>query len=329
MRYLVSTHSRLLSLDLDENWQINDIKVINDGHHYGIALVSGNPLRIVTKHNTSDLTIYRLEDNKFIVEQKFFHINNDQIHQIAYGHNGIYIANTFYNSVTYQSFDGKTRHEYSFYGHNTDINHVNSVFPCGELVLVLLHNRNQLSEIFVLQHDLHKGFWPKEVIRLAHTGCHNIFVDEKHIYYCASGDGRFVVVDRKKRRIAKELHFVGHTKGLSVTDDFIVFGVSDHAQREARLTSRGRLVVLERRRFAIVTMVDLNGQGNVGNVNEIRCLSAPELAHAGAFAVVAGLRSFAVGRGGGLWPRLARVWLELDNRRRQRRVLKTGVAEGG
>lgn len=329
MHYLISTHSRLLSLNLDDNWQIINMKVINDGHHYGIALLPGNTPRFVTKHNTSDLIIYRLENNNFVIDGEFFHTDNDQIHQIAYGNNGIYIANTFYNSITYQSLDGKIRQEYHFYDHRSDINHVNSVFPCGNLILVMLHNRANLSEIFILEHDLDKGFLPKGVIRLAHTGCHNIFVDEKHIYYCASGSGHFVVVDRKKRRIAKELHFVGHTKGLSVTDDFIVFGVSDHAQREARLTSRGRLVVLERRRFAIVTMVDLNGQGHVGNVNEIRCLSAPELAHAGAFEVVAGLRSFAVGRGGGLWPRLARLWLELDNRRRQRRVLRTGVAEGG
>ncbi|MCX7851496.1 MAG: hypothetical protein N2383_01810 [Caldilineales bacterium] len=329
MHYLVATHSRLLSLKFDENWQITEMAIIGDGHHYGIALVPGNPPRIVTKHNTSDLAVYRLENNRFIQEQDFIHRDNDQIHQIAYGRNGIYIANTYYNSVTYQSFDGKTRHEYSFYGHRTDINHVNSVFPCDDLVLVLLHNRTNKSEIFILHHDLDRGFRPKEVIRLAHIGCHNIFVDKKHLYYCASGDGRFIVVDRQKRRIIKDLHFIGHTKGLSVTDDVIVFGVSDHAEREARLTSRGRLVVLDRRRFAIITMVDLNGQGNVGNVNEIRCLSAPELAHAGAREVIAGLRSFAVGRGGGLWPRLARLWLELENRRRQRRVMRAGVAEGG
>jgi hypothetical protein len=45
MHYLISTHSRLLSLKLDENWQITDMTIIGDGHHYGIALLPGNPLR--------------------------------------------------------------------------------------------------------------------------------------------------------------------------------------------------------------------------------------------------------------------------------------------
>lgn len=304
MQYVVSTHSFLLLLEFDEHWRIRDLKTLNEGTHYGIALLSDSPPQFVAKHNHSDLTTYRLDEDKVVQDHAIMQNGNDQIHQMAYARGGIYIANTACNSVTFQTIDGLTRHEYNFYGQHTDVNHVNSVYPCGELLMVLLHNREKTSEIFVLEHDLARGFRPLHVIRLANTGCHNIFVDKRHLYYCASGDRRFVVVDHQKRRVVKDLLFGGHTKGLSVTANHIILGVSDHAKREARLSSRGQLAVLDRRTHAILTMIDLNVEQNVGNVNEIRCLSAPELAHTGDYAVVRGLRSFSTARGGGALDRI-------------------------
>ncbi len=294
MQYVVSTHSFLLLIDFDDNWRILDMRTLDTGTHYGIALLSDSPPHFLAKHNHSDITAYRANGESILQDQAIRQDGNDQIHQMAYARGGLYIANTAFNSVTFQTLDGKTRHEYNFFDQRTDVNHVNSVFPCDDLLLVMLHNREKNSEIFVMEHDLQKGFKPREVIRLPHTGCHNVFIDGQHLYYCASSQRRFVVVNHRKRGLARDILFGGHTKGLSVTDNHVVLGVSQHARREARLSTRGQLAVLDRRNHAILTMVDLNIAGNVGNVNEIRCLSAPELAHTGDRQIANGLRSFSL-----------------------------------
>ncbi|NUQ36316.1 MAG: hypothetical protein HUU23_00660 [Caldilineales bacterium] len=314
MQFVVSTHSRLLRIDLDAHWRITDMAVLADGPHYGIALAPQPLPGIIAKSNTCDLTAYDLSQDANRAQMPVPHTNNDHIHQIAFARDGLYIANTFYNSLTYQTLDGSIRHEYAFNGHRTDINHVNSVYPCGDLVLVLLHNRSQPSQIAVLEHDLARGFAAREMIRLPHNGCHNVFVDQRYLYYCASGVGHFVVVDLRKKQIKLDLPFAGHTKGLSVTEDHIVFGLSEHAKREARLTSRGQLVVVDRCRLAICSMIDLNEQGAVGNVNEIRCLSEPELAHTGHYEHARALGSFVVRPPHSLAASLARLTARIQRR---------------
>lgn len=305
MQYLVATHAYLFLYDFDEYWRIKDRKTINVDHHYGIALISEDPLHFVAKSHKSELTEYNMNGREMKDSGVFLHKDNDHIHQMTYANDGIYVANTFYNSVTYQTLDGSVRQEYHFYNSNTDTNHVNSVFPCGELVLVMLHNHKRKSQIFVMEHDLSRGFAPRHVIHLPDPSCHNVFVDDRHLYYCASGSRRFIVVDYRKRKIVKDILAIGHTKGLSVTDNHVLIGVSDHAEREARRTSRGQVLVLDRRKFAVAAMIDLNGEGNVGNVNEIRSISQPEHARSGDFDVAKNLRSFTLVQGGGLGSRFA------------------------
>lgn len=303
MQYLVATHAYLFLYDFDEYWRIKDRKTINVDHHYGIALISEDPLHFVAKSHKSELTEYNMNGSEMKYSGVFLHKDNDHIHQMTYANDGIYVANTFYNSVTYQTLDGSVRQEYHFYNSNTDTNHVNSVFPCGDLVLVMLHNHKRKSEVHILEHDLRRGFTPRHMIRLPDPSCHNVFVDDRHLYYCASGSRRFIVVDYRKRKIVKDILASGHTKGLSVTDNHLVIGVSDHAEREARRSSRGQLLVLDRRKFAIVAMVDLNDEGNVGNVNEIRSVTQPELARSGDRNIAKNLRSFTVARSGGIGDR--------------------------
>lgn len=304
MQYLISTHAYLFLYDFDQHWRITARKTINNDHHYGIALISSDPLHFVAKSHKSELTEYRMTGSDVVDNQVFLHKDNDHIHQMTYANGGIYVANTFYNSVTYQTLDGSVRQEYHFYNSNTDTNHVNSVFPCGDLVLVMLHNFKQRSQVWVMEHDLRRGFTPRHVIHLADPSCHNVFVDDRHLYYCASGSRRFIVVDYRKHRIVKDILASGHTKGLSVTDNHLVIGVSEHAEREARRASRGQLLVLDRRKFGIVAMIDLNEEGNVGNVNEIRSITLPELARSGERSIAQNLRSFTLARGGGVGERL-------------------------
>lgn len=60
MQFVVSTHSRLLRIDLDAHWRITDMAVLADGPHYGIALAPQPLPGIIAKSNTCDLTAYDL-----------------------------------------------------------------------------------------------------------------------------------------------------------------------------------------------------------------------------------------------------------------------------
>ena len=91
-----------------------------------------------------------------------------------------------------------------------------------------------------------------------------------------------IIVDLEKDRIAKRIPFKGwHTKGISVTDKYIVIGLSEVTFRDKRFVAQGKLAVLDRKSLSILKIVDLNFQDlphPIGNVNEIRCLSEVDLA---------------------------------------------------
>ncbi|RME47959.1 MAG: hypothetical protein D6791_04550 [Chloroflexi bacterium] len=322
MKLIVSTHAKLLALDLDRHYQLANCRVLSTGHHYGIALLpqnTGSKYAFLAKHNDRVLTRYEGGSNFVVSDSVKFAGHVGYVHQIAYVNGGIYIANTERNSVVFQGLSVDVYHEYHFYGKHDDFNHVNSVFPCGESVAVLLHNRGRApSEIIVLDHARNRGFVPKKRIELKHWGCHNVFFDAGHLYYNASQDGRFVVVDLHSKRIVRTLRFPGHTKGLAASDTLLIIGYSEHAVREARASTKGYLAVVDRMSLDVLAIVDLNIEAPTGNVNEIRLLSPPDQAHVGRRCAAGMLESFSLASRFPLHPHLMR-WS-----RRLRRVKRVG-----
>jgi hypothetical protein len=113
---------------------------------------------------------------------------------------------------------------------------------------------------------------------------YNVFIDGDYLFYNASQKHHFVAVDLKKDRIAKRIDFEGwHTKGISVTDKYIVVGLSEHTFRDKRLEAQGRLAVIDKKSLSTHKIIDLNFPElphPIGNVNEIRCLSELDMAQA-------------------------------------------------
>jgi hypothetical protein len=304
MRLAVGTNAGLLDLELDDGFAVTRETFVGRGHYYGIALLPDEPNLLLCKHNygmdryvaRGDAPLERVGS----VEYPGAAVS--KIHQIAYADGGVYVADPERNRLAFHGADG--RHEaVHFNGHEVDIDHVNSVFPCGAGVLVMLHNRNQRpSEIVLVEHGPGGTLHPAATIRLPDLGCHNVFVDERRLLYNASETGRVVSVDLALGTVERVAALPGHVKGLSVTADHVVVGCSPHIKgRQARLTSKGALVVLDRRSLAVVADVELGQEGPVGNVNEVRALDGLETAHAGSASPAGGFRSFRVpGRAGAL-----------------------------
>lgn len=295
MRLVVSTHAKLLVLDLDPSYQILNYEELSSGHHYGVALLSGESQSFLAKHNDRMLTRYRGNTSRSKDGMIEFRGRVGYVHQIAYANNGLYIANTTYNSIVFQDLSGETYHEYHFYGREDDHNHVNSVYPCGKLVVVLLHNRGkQPSEVVVLEHSRTQGFTLKERIGLKHWGCHNVFIDGKMMYYNASRSGKFVVMDIDERQVIRTIPFPGHTKGLAASKNHLIIGYSDHTNRENRAAAKGYLAILDRQKHSLISTIDLNMNGSIGNVNEIRLLDPEDEAHTGEESAISSLSSFSL-----------------------------------
>jgi hypothetical protein len=206
------------------------------------------------------------------------------VHQISFCE-GLYIANTDFNCMDYINQQTREHQRYHFDGYKKDVNHVNSVFPFDvNMVASLLHNHGRdYSEVAILHRAHEKGF---EIIRrlpLWDLGAHNIWFDGDYLLYNASYVGDLVIVDLDREQVISRIHFPGHTKGLSVTDEYYVVGYSEFAKRDERKTSRGYIGVIDRESLEIVARVDLNLPSlphPVGNVNEVRCLSKLDFGHA-------------------------------------------------
>lgn len=290
MLFAVASHAVLALVKLNNLWQIERLDVLATGHHYGIALPgSGGGEFITMVRETDAVSIYKnmspapsylyAEANRFVCDGDY-----GDIHQISHCDGGLYIANTGFNSLDYVSLETPSRQRHFFNGLRQDVNHVNSVYPCGaEQVLSVLNNRGRkLSELAVLRRDSRKGFELIETLPLWDVECHNIFADGDLLVYNASKKGDFVAVGMNTERVIRRIHFPGYTKGLSVTEKHFIVGYSDHAPREERMTSRGHLAVINRRTLDLMTCVNLNHPSHppgIGNVNEVRCLSETDYGH--------------------------------------------------
>ncbi len=317
LELVVATHAQLLRVTLDSTFRLVNRQVLARGHHYGIALPDGEGRRIWAKSDDRALICYERTDSDDwrVTGTLPFRRRVGYVHQIAHANGGLYIANTTYNSVVYQDDKGQIEHEYTFYGRHDGRNHVNSVYPGPGFVFVLLHNKDrEPSQVILCAHSLTTGFRPLLTLGLGHFGCHNVFVDQAYVYYNASRSGRFVVVTRQNPAIVRELSFPGHVKGLAVTADHLILGYSDHAPRSQRAASAGYLVIIDRRRWEPLATVDLNAAGPVGNINEIRCLSQPDHAHAAGDPGLQALQPFWLLRET-VWQRYRRLVLTAWRRR--------------
>lgn len=285
MTYLIATHSQLFAMTFDVNWRVTNVRPLAIGHHYGIGFLKTNDLdAVLIKQDDRKLRVLDRQTLEEVAEPIPFLGETGAIHQISYTNDGLYFTNTDFNNIVYQTLDGTTYHSYHFEGKSFDHNHINSVFPCGNQIYALLHNKGRtLTELAILDHDPKAGFTYRQSLSIWDHGCHNVFLEGDRMYYNASSTGQFVVVDLPTQQILTRLTYPGHTKGISVVGDHIVIGFSEHAERHARDKTRGFLAVINQKTLKEIDIIDLDELDlplSVGNINEVRCISGGERTHA-------------------------------------------------
>ncbi len=141
--------------------------------------------------------------------------------------------------------------------------HMNSIYRHDGRFFVVCHNESaktgRFSEILVLT----PGFEVTERIETPSRSAHNVAAHRGTFYHCDSLSNGL--------RADDELVFVGNhfTRGLSISDDYILVGGSEYARREDREKVPGYLYVLHDGVLATSFPVP-------GMVQEIRRLDAPD-----------------------------------------------------
>lgn len=297
MTYAIMTHACLALVRFDERWRVLQDEVVDRGYHFGATVLEsrsaeeaprllayrGGPS--VHEQDSPELRTWllapagaRLESVRPLPRQEW-----GDIHQIAHTNGGLYLANTGRNRVVYLGDDGG-RDEYAFEGRDEDWNHVNSVYVRGDRIFAVLHNKGRReSELVLLRHQPGEGFEHERTLGLWDIGCHNLFIDERGLlFYHASQAGELVIVDLEEDRVVARIPFPGwHGKGMSVSGDTLVVGLSEHTIRDRRASARARLAVVDLPTLNLETIVELDLpslDSPVGNVNEVRLVSAPERA---------------------------------------------------
>lgn len=291
MRFVLATHAYLLLATLTPDRRAAEVELVHSGYHFGLAPLPASRLLVyyggenAYQQDQRRLLTYQVGDSAEMLHSHPLLGEWGDVHQIAWANDGLYLTNTQFNTLVYQNLlTGQTDH-YVFEGRRHDWNHINSIYPCGRQLFVILHNRaRRESQLAILHHDPQRGLELQRTLSLWDRGCHNVFIDGDRLYYSASQVNQLVVVDLTADAVVQRLAFAGwHIKGLSAAGDVIALGLSEHTMRDRRAFTHGRLALIDRRTLALVAEIPLSlgdPPRPIGNINEIRCLSAEELAHA-------------------------------------------------
>ncbi len=275
-RFLVGTHSGLYEALLTERFDLMRCRKLASGHHYAIS-VRKEEGRVYSKNQDKYMNILDFSTLEKLGE---LHFDSEpgHVHQALVTDSGVFYTDTLHNKLSFRSNAG-SHHHIIFDEQETDYNHVNSIYFDGTDVFALLHNKgNKNSEIARLTISS-EGFALHERVMFNDTGCHNIFRVNGRVVYNASAAGDTIVLDTSTKQEVLRRNFEGHTKGLAVLEDHYVVGVSDHAVRAERQTTSSALTFLGRENMSLVKSIPLKLEDGtkIGNINEIRCLSHPDV----------------------------------------------------
>ena len=276
--FLAATHSGLYRLRLDDHFALQACHKLLAGHHYALS-VRPSEKKIYSKNRDEYLNVYSASDLTKLAEVPF-PSGPAQVHQALKLANGVLLTDTLHNRITYQPSDGSTAEHFVIDDHHDDRNHVNSLCLRSGGFVAMLHNLGAgPSELLDIDFSPSTGFDLRQRRSLEDTRCHNVFLDGKLCFYNASDAGAFVVRDMLHDRDVWRAEFEGHSKGLTVTTDHLVFGLSEVAVQADRGRSSSSLVVVDRSRRRVqqlVPILDSDSGNPIGNINELRCLSEPD-----------------------------------------------------
>jgi len=203
----------------------------------------------------------------------FFNSLANLWHQIDVHEGNLYICDTYENKIIKMDI-GNKRNE-CFYplgklsnGRRSDnYGHMNSILVRDNDIYIVCHNESiktgKPSQLIKVDHD----FKLCDIRELGAESAHNFVpIDNGRGLCCDSRNCRVKLNDKV---ILEGEYF---TRGISVTDEYIIVGGSEFSKREQRVTAKGRLYILDRNSFELIAEMEVPSI-----VHEVRCCNMQDL----------------------------------------------------
>lgn len=194
-------------------------------------------------------------------------------HQLDIFQGKLYICDSYNNRIIETDLNDKqnTKHYYPLGKldngkESQNYGHMNSIFINEDKIIIMCHNTTQKtgrpSQILLLGRDCSI----LEEIDAPAGSAHNVIPFNDSFLYCDSMNGN---LNLGNKIIFKASCF---TRGLSVSDSYILMGGGEYASRDVREYGKGYLFILDKNSLKLLHKVDLTSM-----VQEIRRLDGPDI----------------------------------------------------
>ncbi len=266
--FLISTKRGLYEI------QNKKLFLIVKGEFYGLACLDDSVYLFQRLANKGRLLEFVRDKNVGFNEYHIFmNRQSPGCHQIDIYQGILYVCDTYNNRIL--KIDPYTKtHLDTFYplgrlenGRNSiNYGHINSIFLEDNKVFLVCHNHtrttNRNSQVLVLDHN----FSIKETINTSCDSAHNVIPYNNSFIICDSINGSLKLGDK----IVFEAKCF--TRGVCVTEDYILLGGSEYAERSKRENTEGYLFVLNKSNFKLINKTNFPGM-----VQEIRRLDSLDI----------------------------------------------------
>ena len=277
MKFLVATHSYLLTVEVSDSLELGKVTVLDQDYYYGADVLPDGSIMAAKRlehYSKASATGFRAWGPTGCLNLIQMVNRVRDIHQMTYDRelDCFYLASTFTDELYKVKNNGDWEaHDVSYLNPFGGMTHVNSVDVRPEGLYVVLHNNSLLPSCIVL---FNRDFDELSRQVLPEFSIHNILVSTTWFCYNASDNGR--VVRGQWGSDDYEVADVGskwHPKGMCQTQDHIVSGYSEHAVNTARrFISQSGLAFVNKETWDVDAFVDIELDGWVGNINEVRLI---------------------------------------------------------
>lgn len=282
MKLLVGTSKELVLVDGKKMVTLDK----GDGQSFGITW--SDHCVYVTKKGGSLGSLVRTYNKKFDWVKDSYYKHLADPHQAIVIGNSLWIANTKRNNLLEVGQLSFTR-EHNFGRKRIDVNHINSLWLRQDGALwVCLHNKHRKprpyrSELRLLGPKKNAA---RPLDSVEHgLGCHNVLQVGNDLIFCSSNEYSLVRYDLKKRKEVQRFkvpqvwgHREWYTRGLAHDGSTWYVGMSMKAPREKRHESDIGGILELNDAWELQNIIPIKDRGQV---NEIRIMDVPDMAHHG------------------------------------------------
>ncbi len=251
-------------------WEPKRLVRFLKGDFYGLSFYKGHWYAYQQLYTRGRLIRFKLSEGQMLEPKQLLHSLSRGCHQIDFLDDDLYVTDTYNNRLLILSVDGeKVTTKSAYYPAGELVNgrqsqnyvHMNSVWRGEDTIYVFFHNETTKTERPSEIVRLDKEFSINERIPINGSNGHNVILFKDKIMFCDSQGGALVWGDEP----VFECEFF--TRGLSITDNFLIVGGSEYGDRNARYYLKGSLHFLDH------DFRSLSSATIPGLVQEVRCVS--------------------------------------------------------